>query len=283
MEQSLYKHSYKVAERELASLAVYNTGTERCKPGFCWGPGVRDHYLIHFVVEGKGMYTVRGKTFTLGTGGLFLSRPGETIAYRADDAHPWVYWWVGFQGLDAARLLAKTDLSEESPTLSDLDIPALKALLEDIYHARGSRSYDAARMTGRLYLLLAFLMERARSGGARRHQAGEDHVRRACLFIANNFSNPISVEDTAAHVGICRSRLYRAFEEHLGVSPTQYLTRFRMQQASSLLERTDLSVKAVAFSVGFEDPLYFSRRFREVMGKSPTEYAEEARERNRSD
>jgi Transcriptional regulator containing an amidase domain and an AraC-type DNA-binding HTH domain len=78
----------------------------------------------------------------------------------------------------------------------------------------------------------------------------------------------------ARHVGICRSRLYRAFEEYMNTSPTKYLTRFRMRQACLLLEKTELSVKAVAFSVGFEDPLYFSRRFREVIGRAPSAYKE---------
>ena len=103
-------------------------------------------------------------------------------------------------------------------------------------------------------------------------------MRRACAFIANNYSRPISITDITRAVGVCRSRLYRAFEEQMGISPARYLTHFRIEQARLLLETSDLSVKSVAYSVGFEDPLYFSRRFRELAGCPPKTYAQRGKE-----
>jgi len=49
-----YKNSYKSTEKELVSLAVYNVGYKKCDPQYQWGPGVRDHYLIHHIISGKG-------------------------------------------------------------------------------------------------------------------------------------------------------------------------------------------------------------------------------------
>ena len=42
-----YKNSYKVTEKELVSLSVYNVGFQKCDALYQWGPGIRDHYLIH--------------------------------------------------------------------------------------------------------------------------------------------------------------------------------------------------------------------------------------------
>jgi len=272
MQAEFYKLSYKVSERALTTLMVYNTGLQQCAPGYSWGPGVRDHYLLHFVTAGRGMYTVAGQTRRLAQGDMFLARPGETIAYTADSEAPWSYCWVGFHGLDADALLRQTDFTLHRRTLTfEGDMP--EALLMDIYRARGARPCETAAMTGRLYVFLAWLMENARGEPREKRQAAREHVRYACEYIANNFSRPISVEDVARHVGVCRSRLYRAFEEHMNTSPTQYLARFRMRQACLLLEKGDLSVKAVAYSVGFEDPLYFSRKFKEIMGCVPSRYA----------
>lgn len=273
MDSRLYKHSFKVQERPISSLSVYNTGSQCCEGGYSWGPGVRDHYLIHLVMTGRGSYWINGQTYSLGEGDMFLSRPGETILYTADMEIPWSYCWVGFNGLEAATLLQQTDYTLKSPILHWQDTGEPMALLLDIYRSSGSKAHDTARMTGKLYSFLAWLIEHAEYKTQKRRQIGEEYVGRACEFIANNFSTPITIEDVAAHVGVCRSRLYRAFEEYMEISPTQYLTRFRMQQACLLLEKTDLSVKAVAFSVGFEDALYFSRRFREVVGRPPREYA----------
>ena len=62
MEQN-YKNSYVVTEKELVSLSVYNVGFQKCDSLYQWGPGVRDHYLIHYIISGKGTYQVKGKSF----------------------------------------------------------------------------------------------------------------------------------------------------------------------------------------------------------------------------
>ena len=49
-----FKHSFKAADRAELPLVVYNSGFQKCAPGYAWGPGVRDHYLIHYVVSGRG-------------------------------------------------------------------------------------------------------------------------------------------------------------------------------------------------------------------------------------
>ena len=49
-----YKNSYKATAKELVSLSVYNVGYQLCDAGYQWGPGIRDHYLIHYVISGKG-------------------------------------------------------------------------------------------------------------------------------------------------------------------------------------------------------------------------------------
>ena len=274
MEQTLYKHSFKVMERPLVSLAVYNTGLQRCEPGYAWGPGVRDHYLIHYVTAGKGTYTVHGKTYTVAEGDMFLAWPNELITYRADLENPWEYCWVGFSGLDAGSLVRQTDFSPQTPILHTRDEQAPRDLLMAIYESRGACPHEMVRMTGKLYAFLAWLMESATTETRRKRQAGIDHVEHACEYIANNYSSPITITDIASSVGICRSLLNRAFQQHMDVSPVQYLTKYRMNQACILLKRTDMPIKAVAFSVGYEDPLYFSRRFRETIGCSPREYAE---------
>lgn len=54
-----YKNSYKVTEKELVSLSVYNVGFQKCDPLYQWGPGIRDHYLIHYIISGKGYYKIK--------------------------------------------------------------------------------------------------------------------------------------------------------------------------------------------------------------------------------
>ena len=67
------QNSYKVTEKELVSLSVYNVGFRNVTPLYQWGPGIRDHYLIHYIISGKGTYRVAGQTYHLSGGDTFWS------------------------------------------------------------------------------------------------------------------------------------------------------------------------------------------------------------------
>lgn len=269
VSQSDYKFSYKFPARALTSLTVYNTGVQKCAADYGWGPGVRDHYLLHYVIAGKGRYQAFGHTWEVGAGEVFAVYPDVNIFYQSDSREPWEYCWVGFNGTDAALLLEQTDLSRESPVCA-VDGDGVYKQMMQITRAQGSLSYQAATRTGALYLLFALLIRDRRH--MPRRSAASAYVSDACDFVARHYQLPIGIQDIADHVGLSRSRLYRVFREEMQLSPADYLAHFRIRQACALLERDGLSVKAVALSVGYADQLYFSRRFRGIMGESPTEY-----------
>ena len=94
----VYKQSFKQSDTNNIELSIFNCGLERCAPGQTWGPGIRDHYLIHLVVSGRGVFEVGGKTFAVAPGDLFFAKPSQLIRYTADEQQPWEYSWVGFNG-----------------------------------------------------------------------------------------------------------------------------------------------------------------------------------------
>ena len=127
-------------------------------------------------------------------------------------------------------------------------------------------------MTGRLYTTLALFIK-YRSRQEARKDSYQTYVEKAISYIASHYSYPISIEELASYVGISRSHLFRAFQTQLSVSPKEYLSQYRIRQACSLLAHSDLSVTAIARSVGFENSLYFSRVFHKIKGLTPTDYA----------
>ena len=101
------KQSYKQSYTDNVELSIFNCGHEYCQPGHTWGPGVRDHYLIHLVVAGRGVSQVNGSSYTLQEGDLFLAKPNQLITYAADETDPWEYYWVGFNGACANKLVQR--------------------------------------------------------------------------------------------------------------------------------------------------------------------------------
>ncbi|MCI8938658.1 MAG: AraC family transcriptional regulator [Dorea sp.] len=267
-----YRYAYYALDRQLNSLSVYNAGYEKCHSGYQWGPGVRDHYLIHHIIRGCGYYRVGGREYRLKAGDTFLLFPQVESSYQADREEPWEYAWVGFAGNDAYSMITNTDFSREHPILDQSAISEeVFSKLRAVYEANGNTFQDAVAMTGALYSLMGFLMKHSK--GEKKFgnlQAG--YVERARQYIAEQYSYPITVEDVAGYTGVSRSYLFRLFQGIMKQSPKEYLLEYRIGRACQLLGQTNLPVGSIAHSVGFVDNLYFSKVFKKYKNCTPSEY-----------
>ncbi len=265
-----FKHSFSNTLRENLGLAVYNTGYQKCGPHHAWGPAARDHYLIHYVASGAGTYVCEGKRHTISTGDLFLIFPSQVVSYAADPEDPWEYYWVGFQGTEAKRMINLAGFRKDKPVLRMPEGSDIRSFLLRIYESRGSTPSADAAMIGYLYLFLGRLIQENRP-----HQpeyGTREYLEQALRFIQYNYAGDIGVSDIASYAGISRSQLYRAFVAYFTISPNEFLQKYRINEACSLLRSGRFTVTEVAGSVGYADPLYFSRVFKKVKGMTPTEY-----------
>lgn len=270
LENTSFRYSFRVPIRESMGLAVYSCGFQKCEPLHSWGPAMRDHYLIQYITSGRGIFEIGGQKKTLSAGDLFLISPSQLAYYCADQEEPWEYYWVTFNGTDAQRLLLNAGLSQQYPVCHYGERPALKSAILDIYNCKGASVKDEANMIGRLYLFLGLLIE---YGKPQQHPlSGLDHVQAAIKYIQYNYANDISVDDISQNAGISRSHLYRLFMKHLSMAPNEYLARFRINQACTLMRDKGLSVSEAAYSAGFHDQLYFSRIFKKYKGVPPSRY-----------
>lgn len=268
--EEIYKYSFKMEPRT-ASLYVQNTGRQQCAGGYRWGPGVRDHYLIHHVLSGKGYLEVGEKTYELQAGDTFLTFPHTPILYYADEEEPWEYVWAGFYGVEAQNLVEGTDFRPEQPVLRNFYPHEMAELLEALYSGYGTEAWCTAAITGRLYLLLSFLIQH--STHRRQDREERDYAYIAAGYIMTHYEQPITLEALAQLVSISQSSLYRCFRKKYNMSPKRFILEYRIQRACLLLEKKTYSIREISNSVGFEDPLYFSRAFKLIKGMSPRSWA----------
>ena len=251
-------------------------GFQRCDSLYQWGPGIRDHYLIHYIISGKGFYKIGKRTYELQAGDSFLVYPNTEVVYYAAETDPWEYAWVGFTGSDASMILKATDFSPEKPIIRETPHGSyIHRQILHIYDARGNEFEHAVEMTGRLYTMLAMFLHGA--SHTTEQNSANSYVQKGIEYISSNYSYAITVEDIADYVGVSRSHLFRSFESVLGQSPKEYLTDFRMKQACYLLEHSSLSITAIANSLGFDNSLYFSKTFHKQKQMSPKEYRTHSR------
>ena len=266
-----FKDSFYSTIRENLGLTVYNTGIQQCAPNHKWGPALRDHFLMHYVVSGKGTFTTEKERYSICAGEIFLIYPSQLVSYCADENEPWEYIWVGFNGTEAERLLKLTALSKKNPVFSCPEKDLVKDYILGIHNCAGSFNYSESRMTGNLYLLLSHLIEMS-SQKLKTANSSLNYVENALKYIQYNYSSNIGVEDIAYNVGLSRSHLHRIFIKNLSVSPNEFLTKFRINEACTLLKNSNLTINEIASSVGFTDPLYFSRVFKKIKGMPPSKY-----------
>lgn len=270
-----FKNSYKVTDKRLVSLSVYNVGYQRCEPLCQWGPGTRDHYLIHYVMSGHGHYTVNNETLSIGPGDVFLIYPETGITYYADEEDPWEYYWVGFWGSDAPSLIDATAFTRSFPVIR-AGAPGLESFQKHIlriYEVRGNTYASAVAMAGELYLTLSRLI-RAADAGASDHPYDYSYIQKAIDYMARNYSYPLTIDEIADYVGISRSQLFREFKKYLDTSPKEYLTDLRIKKACALLKDSTLSITEVAYSVGYDNSMYFSKVFHKLKGCTPSLWRE---------
>jgi AraC-like DNA-binding protein len=99
-------------------------------------------------------------------------------------------------------------------------------------------------------------------------------LKMAKAFLADHYREKVTRIDAARHLGITPEHLNFLFKKHGQTTPGNYLLGVRIDRARALLPEAGMNVSQVAFAVGFEDPLYFSRVFKKTTGVSPKKCAQ---------
>ncbi|NLW12725.1 MAG: AraC family transcriptional regulator [Clostridiaceae bacterium] len=262
---------YTFGQHDLTDITVIKCGTEDCLPGHSWGPGIRSHFVLHLITAGQGMLKTGKNEYLLERGDIFLVSPDTIAEYRADHEKPWSYVWVGFRGLIADSLCREAGLNPRQPVTKSEIIDKLADIIREMLKfSGGSRQHELLRIA-MLYKFFAGLIDQNNQAASSIETRQAEYLRQAVRYIENNYADDISISGIASHVGLDRSYLYSLFQRFLHITPKAYLTRYRMTKAGELL-RTSLSIGEVAHSVGYSDPLLFSKAFKREQGITPSNY-----------
>ena len=104
----------------------------------------------------------------------------------------------------------------------------------------------------------------------------EKLVKDATDYVENNLSNgDITVETMSEAMGMSRVHLYKRLLSLTGSTPSEFIRKIRLRHAEQLLRKSQLTVSEVSYKVGFNNPRYFSKYFKEMYGMMPSQYKAE--------
>ena len=236
-------------------------GYAQCEARHSYGPATRPNYIIHYILEGKGVYQVGGRKYQLSAGQGFLIEPETLTFYQADKDEPWSYLWVGVGGTEAEKYIQDIGLNSSQLIFQYEQGERLKKIvLEMLKHTRVT--------VANLYYLIDSCVDISKESV---------YIQEAVTFIRNHYSRGLNVADIAKHMNVNRSYLYTLFKDNLGMSPKDFLTKFQISQAREQLALTDLSIEEVAEVCGYHSCLVFSKAFKKENGMTPTEYRKRKR------
>ena len=225
------------------------SGHEVCEKNHKYGPHIRDYYLLHFCLNGKGVLIDKFGNHTIRQGELFIIRPGETTTYLADGNTPWEYSWVAFGGELA-------DLFNTDRSVYPFPIEIGLSLREFSI----DRETNPAIFLSLIYKLIYYLFNEKKD-----NSSIPEKIRQ---YIDFNYMDNISVLTISNYFGYERSYLYRIFKNHLGVGIKEYIIKTRMEHAQILLKQ-GYSVNKTSLAVGYKDQTNFSKAYKKHFGESP--------------
>ena len=232
-----------------------------------FGPAVRDSWILHFILSGRGYFN--GTPVSAGQG--FIITPGLAEHYFPDEDAPWEYVWITSND---ERISVLTDLLQadrQTGVFSFGHTDALRRTADFCITHEGEHlsGFDLLEQVSRLF------KHRAAPDGAVRSN-GQLYLDSALRYIDLNLQSPITVGELTAFLGITQPYLFKLFKAQFGRSPKQYILDRKLDRAQTLLRQTDLSITHIANSVGFPDVLSFSKCFKAKLGRSPQAYRAEA-------
>ena len=259
-------------------LRLYQYGWEQCAPLHSFGPYVRNHYLFHYIISGRGYLEHTGddgvtRRHELQANQGFLIAPGQVNTYCALRDDPWKYVWLEFDGLRAAEYLDTAGLGANRPIYRPKTLSMGESVRDSMLYITAHSDASALHLIGHLFLFMDTLVQ---SSSAKRELRGnrlqDFYIQEAVTYMEQNYQRELSVEEIADVCKLNRSYFSKLFKENMGCPPQEFLIRLRLAKATEFMKTSGASIGDISVLCGYPNQLHFSRAFKKRYGMSPREW-----------
>lgn len=270
--------------------AVVGAGYILAKTAGCHNRDYPHHALV-YLLEGGGMYEdpVFGKR-PVRQGDAICVFPHYVHSYYGQPGLIWSECFLVFQGKLFEQLEADGVIDRREPVLTPGFQSELVAQLQAIYDRfQTVQSPHDPPLAAEVHMVLArmrALHDQAVAGRqnsvardasalgavAQPLPATANFLARACIILETNLAEELDLEPVARQFNLSYERFRKRFTAAAGIPPARYRMMRRIDRAKALLLETSLSVKEIAAQLGFCDPFFFSRQFKQITGRTPSDF-----------
>ena len=266
------------ASDRLALQYIYGS-VVHYRPGDKLPPRVLEDFELVLMIEGTASYQLGDEAWQAPPGSFILARPGFQEAYTWDAKSPTRHAYVHF---DIESIPRDWPALENWPVLIENPDPVIAPMLRHLIGCIASHGETAwpilsAKPEESLFMecLLGILLKPPGEEGLSVAHRLPEQVHASLNFMRSiletNPHHALQLGEVSKRAGVTEKHLCRLFQSALGHAPMETFRLLKLQLAMALLGRSSLAIKEIADRCGFENPLYFTRCFTRIYGKSPTE------------
>ena len=246
---------------------------------YCARPeGSAEHILI-FCVAGEGWVNIDGVTQPVYANDAIFIRQSVPHIYGSGDNSPWSIHWAHFSG-NAGDFFMSQMPDDDHKLLVEKECRRRVEQLFQQSHNLLTEGFLQQRLIHAAQILHHLLSELLYNNPAFSPSQRTNRFRSVeptLHYLRQNVDKPLTLNDMADHAGLSQPHFSRLFKKQTGYAPKDYFIHLKLQEASSMLLLSKMTVREIAALVGYDDPYYFSRIFKKTVGISPTALRHETR------
>ena len=264
--------------KKIYELDLKKVGEEHCLPLKKHECRKKDYHSLHFVLFGYGILCVNGKEIPLNRGSAFMLYAEEEYEYYPDTLDPWAYCWIDFYGEELDELFSYCGFTREKPYLRINEYSEVVEIIKNLLQSYDSSITQSMTCSAQMLLLLSYFIKSKNKYAqiGKRSSARFKLFRDILIYINNNYRMNLSLKQIAEDMYISEKQLLTMFRDYAGMTPVNYINKFRISNACLLLQNTSEKIAKIAEMVGIEDEKYFTRMFIKWMGENPREWRKTA-------
>ena len=233
-----------------------------------------DQHILIYCVHGEGWYEIDGQKYDVLPNQYFIIPANMSHCYGANLDNPWSIYWAHFMGKRSLNYVEF--LREDSDNFSPKTIPATTerlVMFDDIItHIEMSFNDDNIVYANTSFAHFLTTFKSSVFNPKPKKQSEEDPISRIIVYMKANLQEMFTLEQLASEARMSPSHFSAVFRQKVQNSPISFFTFLKIQQSCRLLENSEMRIKEIAYTIGYDDPYHFTRVFTTLMGMSPREF-----------
>jgi AraC-like DNA-binding protein len=227
-------------------------------------------YNYSFVIRGTGFYEWRGTRYPVRGPTVLRQWPAEPMYYGPQ--RTWHELYIAYSPTAVETLARRGYIAGDRPLWSIGDARGVQRCLDDLSRLF-SRPDEIENQIDRIDRSCEqMIMESLLGAAAPPTEGSADRVASVRRRIETYWRDDHDFDELAGEHGLSPTHFRRLWQRSVGVPPHRFLIEERLRHACRALVQTDTPIAEIARTHGFDDPLYFSRRFRAFTGESASTY-----------